>query len=73
MFRGTFGHCTDFGNTLIAANVAENIEKLTQYSLKNNFDLPSGSTVIEQADILLVLANNEDMLALQKIISAKKV
>jgi hypothetical protein len=34
MFKGTFGHCTDLGNTLIAENVAENIEKLTQYSLK---------------------------------------
>lgn len=34
MFAGSFGHCTDLGNTLIAENVAENIEKLTRYSLK---------------------------------------
>jgi Trk K+ transport system NAD-binding subunit len=34
--------------------------------------VPSGSTVIEQADILLVLANDEDITELQKIISAIK-
>ena len=28
MFAGTFGHCTEFGNTLIAENVAETILKL---------------------------------------------
>jgi len=34
MFAGTFGHCTYLGNTLIAENAAENIEKITRYSLK---------------------------------------
>jgi len=28
MFGGSFGHCTELGNTLIAENVAENILKL---------------------------------------------
>ncbi len=29
-FGGDFGHCTDYGNTLIAENVAENLLKLIQ-------------------------------------------
>ena len=42
-------------------------------SRQGQFIVPSGSTVIEQADILLVLSNNEDILALQKIVSTQKV
>ncbi len=42
-------------------------------SRQGQFIVPSGSTVIEQADILLVLSNNEDILALQKLISTQKV
>ncbi|MDD2524196.1 MAG: hypothetical protein PHT81_05060 [Endomicrobiaceae bacterium] len=32
MFGGSFGHCTDFGNTLIAENVAKTIEEILKYS-----------------------------------------
>ena len=27
-FAGDFGHCTDFGNTMIAENVVKSLEKL---------------------------------------------
>jgi Trk K+ transport system NAD-binding subunit len=41
-------------------------------SRKGQFIVPSGSTVIEQADILLVLANDEDIGILQNIIFTSK-
>jgi hypothetical protein len=28
-FRRDFGHCTDYGNTLIAENVVQTLEELT--------------------------------------------
>jgi len=42
-------------------------------SRQGQFIVPSGSTVIEQADILLVLANDDDITKLQKIISTQKI
>jgi len=47
-------------------------KKIILISRQGQFIVPSGSTVIEQADILLVLANSEDITDLQKLISAKK-
>lgn len=42
-------------------------------SRDGQFIVPSGSTVIESADVLLVLANAEDLIALQNIIYPKKI
>lgn len=42
-------------------------------SRDGQFIVPSGSTIIESADVLLVLANAEDLVTLQKIIYPKKI
>jgi cell volume regulation protein A len=41
-------------------------------SRNGQFIVPSGSTIIESADVLLVLANEEDLMALQNIITPLK-
>jgi cell volume regulation protein A len=41
-------------------------------SRNDKFIIPSGATVIEEGDVLLVLANNEDLLAMQQALGSVK-
>ena len=35
-YGGDFGHCTDLGNTLIAENAVNTLEKILNLTVKNN-------------------------------------
>lgn len=59
------------GKTIAELSVPKKL-LIVLISRHGQFIVPSGSTEIEAADILLVLANDKDILALQKIISVVK-